>query len=245
MKTWRQFLYTLFVIPLVLLQRTRELVTATQMSMPSELLLNAVTGKVTSDIATSFVVATKCIVFLVLFMLLYGDTISSQQRTVAVFRFSRMPSRIPWYCKNGLKLGVLSGIYCGMYVGLHMLISLHVACNEDSLSIYHIACNLWRVFTIVCWMAAIAGNILCGLYGVSSGFSILAMVMLLLAGISTFSEIPQWVQLVNPISFPENMFIFSIFTPKLDVMILEMIALFVLAGIYFCRKDIYSAEGDG
>lgn len=245
MKTWRQFLYTLFVIPLVLLQRTRELVTEPRISMPSELLLNAVTGKVTSDIATSFVVATNCIVFLVLFILLYGDTISSQQRTVAVFRFSRMPSRIPWYCKNGLWLGILSGTYCGMYVGLHMLISLHVACNEDSLNIYYIACNLWCVFTIVCWMASIASNFLCGLWGVSSGFSILAMSMLLLAGLSTFSDIPRWIQLVNPISFPENLFIFGFFAPKVSIMIIEMVSLLIFAGIYFCRKDIYLAEGDG
>ena len=129
-------------VPLVLFQRCLDLTAEKSGQTPETLLLNAVAGKITSDAVASFVLATGCIVFLVLFLLLFGDSIAQQQRTGAVYRFSRMPSRHPWFLRQFFTLGGCAFAYCGIYVFLHALIYPYLG------YVYKLA-NLYRFIILV------------------------------------------------------------------------------------------------
>lgn len=235
-----------YPIPLVLLQRCLDLTPQKYGQTPDMLLLNAVTGKITSDAATSFILATECIVFLLLFLLLFGDSIAEQQRTGAVYRFSRMPSRHPWFLRQLFTLGGYAFAYCGIYIFLHTLISLLISDMSMSLQTYIVSLSLWVVFSFIAWGFAVGCNLLCGRFGASVGVMLCVLLMTALAALSTKQEIPKWVQMINPAFFPETVFTdLRILLHKIGILCIELLAIAFPTGEYFNAKDIFSMEGDG
>ncbi len=233
-------------VPLALLQRCLDLTTEKGGQTPETLLLNAVAGKITSDTVSSFVLATECIVFLLLFLLLFGDSIAEQQRTGAVYRFSRMPSRHPWFIRQFFTLGGCAFAYCGIYIFLHTLISVLISDIDISLQTYVVSLSLWVVFSFIAWSCAAGCNLLCGRFGASVGVMLCVLLMTVLAALSTKQEIPQWIQMINPASFPEAVFTdLRTMLPKIGILCLELLAIGFPAGRYFCTKDIFAMEGDG
>lgn len=233
-------------VPLVLLQRCLDLAAEKTGQTPETLLLHAVAGQITSDAVTSFVLATGCIIFLVLFLLLFGDSIAQQQRTGAVYRFSRMPSRHPWFLRQFFTLGGCAFAYCGIYIFLHTLISIRISDMYISLQTYIVSLSLWVVFSLIAWGFAAGCNLLCGRFGTSIGVMLCVLLLTILAALSTREEIPQWVQMINPASFPETVFTdLRTMLQKIGILCLELLAVGFPAGRYFCTKDIFAMEGDG
>lgn len=232
-------------IPLVLLQRCLDL-TQKYVQTPEELLLNAVTGIITSDSVASFILTTECIAFLLLFLLLFGDFIAEQQRTGAVYRFSRMPSRHSWFLRQLLTLGGCAFAHCGIYIFLHTLISLLISDMRISLQTYTVSLSLWVVFSFIAWCFAVGCNLLCGRFGASVGIMVCVLLMMGLAALSIKQGIPQWVQMINPAAFPETVFTdLRILIHKIGILCLELLVIAFPTGRYFNTKDIFAIEGDG
>lgn len=239
---YRRLLYS---VPLVLLQRCLDL-TSKYDRTPDELLLNAVAGKVTSDAVTSFVLAAESIIFLLLFLILFGDYISQQQRTGAVYLFSRMPSRRPWFIRQLFTLGGCAYAYCGIYVFLHTLISLLSSKVNASMRTYMVALALWAVFSLIAWGFAVGCSLLCGKFGSSVGVMLCALVIIVLAAVSAKSEVPRWMLAIDPAYFPEEVFSDADqLGLKVGILCAELLAITLAAGRYFDAKDIFAAEGDG
>lgn len=240
------FMRLICPIPLVLLQRCLDLTSQKYAQTPDKLLLNAVAGKISSNAVTSVGLATEYIAFLLLFLLLFGDFIAEQQRTGAVYRFSRMPSRHPWFLRQLFTLGGYAFAYCGIYIFLHTLISLLVSDMGMHLRTYMVSLSLWIVSSFIAWGFAVGCNLLCGRFGASVGVMLCVLLMTALAALSTKQEIPQWVQMINPAFFLETVFTdLRILIHKIGILCLELLTIAFTTGRYFNTKDIFAIEGDG
>ncbi len=240
----RYFWRLVWPVPLVLLQRCLDLAAGADRRPPAELLINAVAGRITNDAATSIVLVSECIVFLLLFLVLYGDSVAEQQRTGAVYRFSRMPSRNTWFCRQTLALGGFAFGYCGIYVFLHGVISRYL--GKGGGTFWPVVLSVWLVFSLIAWTFGMGCNGLCGRFGASVGVVVSAMALILLAAMSIWQVLPWWIQMVNPASFLEAVFTdWTVAARKAGVLCLELLGVTVPIGRYFCKKDLFVVEGDG
>ncbi len=240
---WRRMLYC---VPVVLLKRCLDLAEKYS-EAPEQLLLNAVAGKVTDNFVATFALTTESIVFLVLFLILFGDCISEQQRTGAAYRFSRMPSRRPWFLRSFIALGGYAFGYCGVFIGLHALISLMTSEAAASAELWSISLSLWIVFSLIAWCFATGCNLLCGRFGASVGVMLCVLLTIVLSVLSAIQGMPLWAQLVDPASFIEEIFTsgWRAWIAKSGILCVELLAVTVPAGRYFSTKDIFESEGDG
>lgn len=232
-------------IPVVLLQRLLDFSPSGGGSSPTDLLLSALVGAVTQDLTTAVILAAEQVVFLVIFVLLFGDLISSQQRLGAVYRFSRMSRRTPWYLRQTLALGGYSGIYCGVYVGLNALVSLLV-CGGHEPGFGATALALWGIFTLIAWLAGLGCTLLCGRFGASIGGAVTVGLVLALSTAAYYGIGGPWAAVLNPMSFTRQTFAAPWSAAGKAAILSGELALLALgAGRYFCTKDIFPVEEEG
>lgn len=87
---------------------------------------------------------------------------------------------------------------------------------------------------------------LCGRFGASVGVMLCVLLVTVLAALSTKQEMPQWVQMINPASFPEQVFTdLQVMLKKIGILCLELFVIAFPTGRYFNTKDIFTMEGDG
>lgn len=232
-------------IPVVLLRRFLDFSPSGDSSSPTDSLLGALVGMVTQDLTSAVILATEQVVFLVIFVLLFGDSISSQQRLGAVYRFSRMPRRTPWYLYGLLALGGWAGIYCGVYVGLNALVSLLV-CGGHEPCFGTTALALWGIFTLIAWLAGLGCTLLCGRFGASIGGAVTMGLVLALSTAAYYGIGGSWAAALNPMSFTRQTFAAPWSAAGKAAILSGELALLALgAGRYFCTKDIFPVEEEG
>lgn len=90
----KKYLYRvgLAILP-VWMGRYIELVGEKSTDSVVNVLINGIFGRVTGDSGSRFVIAIGQAIFLVLFLILYGDCIAARQRVGAVYFFSRISNR--------------------------------------------------------------------------------------------------------------------------------------------------------
>ena len=93
----KKYLYRvgLAILP-VWMGRYIELVGEKSTDSVVNILINGIFGRVTGDSGSRFVIAIGQAIFLVLFLILYGDCIAARQRVGAVYFFSRISNRKKW-----------------------------------------------------------------------------------------------------------------------------------------------------
>ena len=235
-----------FPVPLVLLQRCLDIWAGADPEAPEVMLLHAVAGRVTSGGVSAFVLTWECVAFLLLFLVLYGDFIAEQQRTGAVYRFSRIPSRGPWFCRQVFSLGGYACGYCGIYVALHGAISAVLSEGACGPRFYGTVLSLWLIFSLIAFGFSVGCNFMCGRFGASVGIVGICLTLALAAALSTQLGVPDWVSVVNPASFSETFFTDRAMTlQKLGALCLEVLLVTVPAGRYFSTCDIFTVEGEG
>ena len=60
---------------------------------PADMLINAFVSRQTGEFRSAMILAMENTLVLMLFLIFYGDSVAAQQRTGAVYRFSRMADR--------------------------------------------------------------------------------------------------------------------------------------------------------
>lgn len=242
----RYYKRLLWPVPLVLLQRCLDLFGDKRSEAPSDLLQNAVAGHITSDNLSSFVLVAEAIIFLLLFLIFYGDFLSEQLRTGAVYLFSRMSSRLRWFRRQTLLLGLFAFAYCGIYILGHTFASVFITSAACDAQLYKTALTLWLLFSLSAFLLALGGNFLCCRFGASVGIVGICLFLLLFAGLSLRGELPAWFQLLNPAAISDAVFTNSTAAlKKAGVLCLECVILIWFTGWYFCKKDIFAVEGEG
>lgn len=241
-RAWR----VLWAVPVVLVERSLDLLGERQSGPVAEHLLHAVLGRVTAGGVSSFVLAVQQIVFLLLFLLLYGDCVAGQQRTGAVYLFSRMKARGPWFRRAAARLGLYATLYCGLFLLTHTGISLFISTQKDWAGLPATLLELWALLSLVTWLLALGCNLLCGVLGTAAGVSVGMLLCFCLAALSVQVSAPNWVQICNPLSFREEVFAGArAFGGKCLAQIGALFLVSVCSGLYFCRKDLFAAEGEG
>lgn len=243
----RKYLFRiLLVIPLVFFQSILTVI-GERVPLPAEdMLLYSVAGSVTDEFTQAVVLATGQIVFLFLFLLLFGDFLSEQLRTGAVYQFSRLPSRKSWYIQQIGWLIVYAAGYAILYIGLHAIVALIISDIGPGVVFPVIVLKLICIYSLLMILFGILCNWLCSITGVASGVVISMILTAICAVTAAQMKVPTFVQLINPAHYPMELFYengraFG----KVLILLIETIVLIVPAGFYYCRKDIYPAEGEG
>lgn len=236
----------LLAVPLVLVERSLDLFGERQASPVAGRLLHAVLGRVTAGGVSSFVLAVEQIVFLLLFLLLFGDCVAGLQRTGAAYLFSRMKARGPWFRRQWGRLGLCAGAYCGLFLLTHMGICLIVSIRADRAGLAATVLELWALLTLVAWLLSLGCNLLCGCLGTAAGITVGMLLCFCLAALSVRVGMPGWVQVLNPLSFREEVFAGGLaFGRKCLAQAGALFLITIASGLYFCRKDFFAAEGEG
>lgn len=114
----KKYLYRvgLAILP-VWMGRYIELVGEKSTDSVVNILINGIFGRVTGDSGSRFVIAIGQAIFLVLFLILYGDCIAARQRVGAVYFFSRISNRkkMDWQgiCLATFVQYALYRLFCG------------------------------------------------------------------------------------------------------------------------------------
>ena len=127
----RKYLYRvrLAILP-VWMGRYIEIVGEKSSESIADTLINGIFGRVTGDAGSRFVIAIGQAIFLVLFLILYGDCIAARQRIGAVYFFSRISNRKKWILKEFVWLLFYSVLYTFCFVGMHMIFSIWEAARR-------------------------------------------------------------------------------------------------------------------
>ena len=113
----RKYLYRvgLAILP-VWMGRYIEIVGEKSSESIADTLINGIFGRVTGDAGSRFVIAIGQAIFLVLFLILYGDCIAARQRIGAVYFFSRISNRKKWILKDFKGICLAALLQCALYI---------------------------------------------------------------------------------------------------------------------------------
>ena len=236
----------LLVIPLVFLQSFLTVV-GDKVPLPAEdMLLFSIAGRVSEELVQAVILATDQMVFLLLFLLLFGDFLAEQLRTGAVYQFSRMLSRRFWYYHQ---IGSFTGYsfgYAFLYVGLHAIVTVIASEPGPGNGFFMIFVKLFCIVGLLLLLFGLLCNWLCSMTGVAPGVVICMGLTAICAVLAAQPGIVSWIQMLNPAYYPIELFSERREAlGKAGVLCIETAIVSVAAGLYFCRKDIYPADGEG
>lgn len=213
---------------------------------PADMLINAFVSRQTGEFRSAMILAMENTLVLMLFLIFYGDSVAAQQRTGAVYRFSRMADRRKWYAGQALTMLGWAAAYCGVYLACQGAVALTRTTLPDDGRFWPAAARVWCLMSLVTWIFGMLCSRLCGGLGAAVGIVRGALAVILLSALATGAgqdpRILEW----DPAGFPGECFVEQrIFLKKTGILLLEAAAVVAEAGRFFCRRDIFAAEGDG
>ena len=167
----RKYLYRvgLAILP-VWMGRYIEIVGEKSSESIADTLINGIFGRVTGDAGSRFVIAIGQAIFLVLFLILYGDCIAARQRIGAVYFFSRISNRKKWILKEFVWLLFYSVLYTFCFVGMHMIFSIWGSSEADlSGTLFKVAFQIGLFLTLLLFEMAVLCNLFCAAGGSAIG----------------------------------------------------------------------------
>ena len=216
----KKYLYRvgLAILP-VWMGRYIELVGEKSTDSVVNILINGIFGRVTGDSGSRFVIAIGQAIFLVLFLILYGDCIAARQRVGAVYFFSRISNRKKWIGKEFVWLLLYSMLYTGCFVGMHTLLLFEMS----------ILCNLF-----------------CAIGGSAVGILLSMLCVIGLIMWATSEAAGNLSQIINPMwlsaDIIENT---GSYIKKLLVLLIQMVVCAGISGSYLAKRDLFAREGEG
>lgn len=213
---------------------------------PADILVGAFVSQQTGEFRSAMILAMENTLILVLFLIFYGDSVAAQQRTGAVYRFSRMADRRKWYAGQALTMLGWAAAYCGVYLACQGAVALTRTTLPDDGRFWPAAARVWCLMSLVTWLFGMLCSRLCGGLGAAVGIVGGALALILLSALATGAgqdpRILEW----DPAGFPGECFTDQgVFLKKTGILLLEAAAVVGEAGRFFCRRDIFAAEGDG
>ena len=211
------------------------------------ILINGIFGRVTGDSGSRFVIAIGQAIFLVLFLILYGDCIAARQRVGAVYFFSRISNRKKWIGKEFVWLLLYSMLYTGCFVGMHTLFSF-MGCSEASMSmaLLKAVLQIWLFLTTLLFEMSILCNLFCAIGGSAVGILLSMLCVIGLIMWATSEAAGNLSQIINPMwlsaDIIENM---GSYIKKLLVLLIQMAVCAGVSGYYLAKRDLFAREGEG
>ena len=244
----KKYLYRvgLAILP-VWMGRYIELVGEKSTDSVVNVLINGIFGRVTGDSGSRFVIAIGQAIFLVLFLILYGDCIAARQRVGAVYFFSRMSNRKKWIGKEFVWLLLYSMLYTGCFVGMHTLFSF-MGCSEASMSmaLLKAVLQIWLFLTTLLFEMSILCNLFCAIGGSAVGILLSMLCVIGLIMWATSEAAGNLSQIINPMwlsaDIIENT---GSYIKKLLVLLIQMVVCAGISGSYLAKRDLFAREGEG
>ena len=244
----RKYLYRvgLAILP-VWMGRYIEIVGEKSSESIADTLINGIFGRVTGDAGSRFVIAIGQAIFLVLFLILYGDCIAARQRIGAVYFFSRISNRKKWILKEFVWLLFYSVLYTFCFVGMHMIFSIWGS-SEANLSetLFKVAFQIGLFLTLLLFEMAVLCNLFCAAGGSAIGIllSMLCVIGLIMwstaevDGVVSEMIYPMWLSA----DIIENG---GSYIQKIIIVFLQMAICAVGTGYYLAKRDLFAREGEG
>ena len=223
----RKYLYRvgLAILP-VWMGRYIEIVGEKSSESIADTLINGIFGRVTGDAGSRFVIAIGQAIFLVLFLILYGDCIAARQRIGAVYFFSRISNRKKWILKEFVWLLFYSVLYTFCFVGMHMIFSIWGSSEADlSGTLFKVAFQIGLFLTLLLFEMAVLCNLFCAAGGSAIGI-LLSMLN------------PMWLSA----DIIENG---GSYIQKIIIVFLQTAICAVGTGYYLAKRDLFAREGEG
>ena len=115
---------------------------------PADMLINAFVSRQTGEFRSAMILAMENTLVLMLFLIFYGDSVAAQQRTGAVYRFSRMADRRKWYAGQALTMLGWAAAYCGVYLACQGAVALTRTTLPDDGRFWPAAARVWCLMRI-------------------------------------------------------------------------------------------------
>lgn len=210
-------------------------------------LINGIFGRVTGEAGSRFVIAVGQAIFLVLFLILYGDCIAARQRTGAVYLFSRISNRKKWACKELVWLLLYSMLYTVCFVGMHAVFSFIASSKANaSIDLLRLIFQIWLFLTVLLFELAVLCNLFCAAAGSAIGILLSMLCVIGLIMWATSEAAGGLSKLINPmwlsadiIENTENYF------RKVSVLLIQTAVCVVIFGYYLTKRDLFAREGEG
>lgn len=143
----KNLLKTLWIIPITILLNMDLLFSkaATSLSL-QQLILNRIFDATTILEQKSLVLALNGLIFVILFILLFGSYIYQDFLSTGVYIFTRVKNRKKWFYKKASNILILSALYTALYVVTNIALSMLYCRQPLSLSILYNCFILWFSF---------------------------------------------------------------------------------------------------
>lgn len=244
----RQYLYRagLAVLP-VWMGRYIEIAGEKSSESTVDTLINGIFARVTGDAGSRFVIAIGQAIFLVLFLILYGDCIAARQRIGAVYFFSRISNRKKWVLKEFIWLLFYSVLYTFCFVGMHMVFSIRGSSDAGiSMALLKVAFQIGLFLTLLLFEMAVLCNLFCAAGGSAVGILLSMLCVIGLIIWSTAEVAGGLSQMINPMwlsaDIIENA---GSYIQKIIIVLLQTAICAGGTGYYLAKRDLFAREGEG